>query len=54
MTKYVVVANIWDEERQLVCEKGIGEFFNFHLAEMFRKAYNKEFSANARICEFDF
>lgn len=47
--KYYVVATHWDNDKQTQAKYIAGEFPDYYLAEIFRKAYNKTFSANAKV-----
>lgn len=51
MTRYMVFAIQWDNESKCQREFLIGEFTTYFNASLFRDAYNKHYSANARIQE---
>ena len=52
VTKYFVIAKIWDSEKKEQVEYIAGEFDLYMNASIFKNAYNKYYSANARIVEF--
>lgn len=51
MKKYMVLAIQWDSESRQQREFIIGEFNTYMNAALFRDAYNKHYSASARIQE---
>ena len=49
--RYFVIAKHWDSERKEQCDYIAGEFNRYVLAEIFKKAFEKEFGGTARIVE---
>ena len=47
--KYLVVAKKWDENKKAVVDYIVGEFNEYYLAELFKKAYNENYHANVKI-----
>ncbi len=49
--KYFVIATKWDDERKAQVKYIAGEFDSYVNAELFKKAYNTHYSADARVVE---
>ena len=52
MKKYLVVAKKWSDESKTQIEYVAGKFDEFVNANIFKKAYNEHYSANAYIVEY--
>ena len=51
MNKYLVIAVKWDEGSKAQVKYVAGEFTNYMNANLFKKAYNDYYSANAEVVE---
>ena len=51
MKKYIVTAIRYDSDLKAQIEFVAGEFREYHMAYIFKNAYNKLYSADARILE---
>lgn len=49
--KYFVIATKWDDERKAQVKYIAGEFDSYVNAELFKKAYNTHYSADAKVVE---
>ena len=49
--KYFVIATCWNDEKGKAMKCIEGEFDSYMNASIFRDAYNKYYSANAKIVE---
>ena len=53
--KYFVIATCWNDEKKEAVKCIVGEFDSYMNASIFRDAYDKFYSANAKIVEdFEF
>ena len=51
MKKYFVIATHWDEEKKAQVKYIAGEFNDFPNANIFKRAYNEHYSADAVIVD---
>jgi hypothetical protein len=49
--KYFVIATKWDSEKEAAVKYIAGEFDSYMNASLFRDAYNKHYSAHAKVVE---
>jgi hypothetical protein len=49
--KYLVIATKWDDNAKAQLKYVAGEFPTYHLAAMFRDAYNDHYKADAEVIE---
>lgn len=49
--KYLVIASKWDDGTKNVIKYVAGEFPTYHLAAMFRDAYNDFYKSTAEVIE---
>jgi len=50
---YCVIATKWDDTMKEQIQYIAGRFPSFHLANMFRKAYNDYYSADAEVVKIE-
>lgn len=51
MKTYFVIAIHWDEKKQAQAKYIAGQFPEYYLANIFKEAYNNQFSASAEVVE---
>lgn len=51
MKRYYVVATKWSEEDNSLIKTIAGEFSEYHLASIFKEAYNEKYKADAYIMD---
>lgn len=49
--RYQVIAKQWSEEKKAIVEYIAGSFNEYHLAAIFRDAYNDHYRADAKIVD---